>query len=84
MRNNLARQAFALRARFPDAATKLTPTLLTWRGTLQPNELSRVYTVRITLINGGYPKVYVLDPVLDGRPANRSHTDSATTPSVFT
>lgn len=68
MGNSLARQAFALRARFPDATTKLTSTRLTWTGALQPNELSRVYTVRITVINGGYPKVDVLDPVLEGRP----------------
>lgn len=68
MGNNLARQAFALRPRFPDATTKLTPTRFTWTGTLQPNDLSRVYTVRITLTDGQYPKVEVLDPVLEGRP----------------
>ena len=33
-----------------------------------PNELSRVYTVRITLPEGRFPKVEVLDPVLETRP----------------
>ena len=65
--NSLVRQAFALRARFPDAKTKLTPTRFTWTGPLQPNELSRVYTVRITLAQGRFPKVDVLDPALEGR-----------------
>jgi hypothetical protein len=66
--NSLVRQAFALRARFPEAKTKLMPTRFTWTGTLQPNELSRVYTVRITLTEGRFPKVDVLDPALEGRP----------------
>lgn len=65
MANSLVRQAFALRARFPEAKTKLMPTRFTWTGTLQPNELSRVYTVRITLTEGRFPKVDVLDPALE-------------------
>ncbi len=62
------RQAFALHGRFPKAKTKLTPTRFTWTGTLQPTELSRVYTVRIALDAGRYPKVRVIDPVLETRP----------------
>lgn len=68
MANSLVRQAFALHPRFPEAKTKLTPTRFTWTGRLQPNELSRVYTVRITLFEGRFPRVDVLDPVLEGRP----------------
>jgi hypothetical protein len=64
----LVRQAFALRARLPEAKAKLTPTRFTWTGRLQPNELSRVYAVRITLIDGRFPRVDVLDPDLETRP----------------
>ena len=66
--SDLARQAFALRARFPEAKTKLTPTRLVWIGKLQPNTASRMYTVRVTLGGGQYPRVEVLDPVLEARP----------------
>ena len=66
--SSLVRQAFALRGTFPKAKTKLTPTRFTWIGRLQPSELSRVYTVRITLDDGRYPKVRVIDPVLATRP----------------
>jgi len=65
---SLVRQAFALRGRFSKAKTKLTPTRFTWTGTLQPSELSRIYTVRITLDAGRYPMVEVLDPALESRP----------------
>ncbi len=68
MTNSLARQAFALRARFPEAKTKLTPTRFTWIAALQPSELSRIYTVRVTLADCRFPKVEVLDPALEGRP----------------
>lgn len=68
MGNNLVRQAFTLRARFPEATTKLTPTRFTWTGKLQPNQLARAYRVRIVLVDGRYPKIDVLDPVLEGRP----------------
>ena len=43
------RQAFVLDGVFPKAKTKLTTTRFTWVSTLQPTELSRVYTVRIVL-----------------------------------
>jgi len=66
--NSLVRQAFALRARFPEAKTKLTPTRFTWIAALQPSELSRIYTVRVTLADCRFPKVEVLDPALEGRP----------------
>ncbi len=67
MPSNLARQAFALRAQFPDAKTKLTSTRFTWTGTLQPTPASRIYTVRITLANWHHPQVEILDPALEGR-----------------
>jgi hypothetical protein len=66
--NNLARQAFALRAQFPDATTKLRPTRFTWIGILQPTPTSRTYTVRITLTERSFPHVEVLEPALVGRP----------------
>lgn len=66
--NKLAQQAFALRARFPDAKGKLTPTRFAWTGTLQPNPASRVYTVRIVLDNGRFPRVEVIEPMLETRP----------------
>jgi hypothetical protein len=66
--NSLVRQAFALRARFPEAKTRLAPTRVAWTGTLQPSELSRIYTVHITLTDGRFPKVEVLDPALESRP----------------
>lgn len=69
MANSLVRQAFALRGAFPKAKTKLTPTRFTWTDTLQPTELSRVYTVRV-ILNAGpyYPKVRVICPLLETRP----------------
>ncbi len=68
MPNHLARQAFALRAQFPGAKTKLTPTRFMWTGTLQPTPASRAYTVRITLVERRFPRVEVLEPGLEGRP----------------
>jgi len=66
--NDLVRQAFALRGTFPKAKTRLTTTRFTWTGTLQPTQLSRVYSVRITL-NAGlyYPQVRVINPQLETR-----------------
>lgn len=66
--NSLAQQAFALRARFPEAKAKLTPTRLTWTGDLKPNELSRLYRVRVTILQGQLPSVEVVDPLLESRP----------------
>ncbi len=68
MANSLVRQAFALHGAFPKAKTKLTTTRFTWVSTLQPTELSRVYTVRIVLHAGRYPNVRVINPVLESRP----------------
>lgn len=68
MANNLARQAFALRARFPDAKGKLTPTRFVWTGTLQPSPGSRFYTVHIALSDGRFPHVKVIRPTLEPRP----------------
>lgn len=68
MPNNLARQAFGLRAKFPNARTKLTPTSFSWTATLQPHLASRIYTVRITVSQRGYPRVEVLEPALEARP----------------
>lgn len=66
--NHLARQAFAFRGRFPDAKAELSSTRLVWVGTLQPTPASRVYTVRITVTKTRYPRVDVIDPVLETRP----------------
>lgn len=68
MVNRLVRQAFALRARFPDAKGKLSPTRFVWTTTLQPNHASRVYTVRIVLENCRFPRVEVIEPALETRP----------------
>lgn len=66
--NSLARQAFALRARFPEARVKLSPTRFVWTDTLQPSPASRFYTVRIVLSNGRFPRVEVVEPTLETRP----------------
>lgn len=68
MVNSLTRQAFALRARFPDATGRLTPGRFVWTGRLQPTPVSRVYTIRIVLSNGRFPCVEVIEPTLETRP----------------
>lgn len=70
MVSSLARQAFALRARFPDGRGKLSPTRFVWTGTLQPNVVSRAYTVRIVLNKEQFPRVEVIEPTLETRPGD--------------
>ena len=57
-------QALGLRSVFPDARLRLMPGRLSWTGQLQPNDLSRMYTVQITYTRGRYPAVWVLAPEL--------------------
>jgi hypothetical protein len=65
---SLAHQAFALRARYPDAQLQLRSGRLLWTGDLRPNSLSRDYTVQIRYHPGGHPEVRVENPQLDERP----------------
>lgn len=58
-----AQQAFALRARFPDANGKLKAGRLVWIGVLQPTPLSCSYRVEITYRSRQEPQVRVLDPL---------------------
>ena len=60
-RFSAAQQAFALRARFPDATAVLKPGLLVWTGMLTPTPLSRSYLVEITYRPPRTPRVRVLD-----------------------
>lgn len=57
-----------MRARFPDARGKLSPTRFVWTGTLQPSPASRIYAVCIVLRNGQFPHVEVIEPILESRP----------------
>jgi hypothetical protein len=72
---SLVQQAFALRASFPEAKTKLNATRLLWMSVLQPTALSRSYRVQITYVLRQYPSVRVLDE-LAGR-------DGASLPHVY-
>src|SRR6266540_679485 len=66
--HSLAKQAFALKGKFPKAKVSLKPMLLVWTGTVQPTQGSRVYTVRMTYKHGRFPEVRVLSPALESRP----------------
>jgi hypothetical protein len=68
-RRSLVQQAFALHGQFPNAKVKLTPTLLDWTDTIQPTAASRTYTVRITYTLRRYPRVRIVGPKLESRPA---------------
>jgi hypothetical protein len=65
-RLTMAQQALGLRSVFPDTRLTLKPGWLSWTGRLQPCDLSRIYTVRITYTRGRYPAVRVLAPELKG------------------
>jgi hypothetical protein len=62
---SMAQQALGLRSVFPDAQVRLTPNGLRWTGSLQPSDLSLVYTVRIEYERGQYPAIRVLAPELE-------------------
>jgi hypothetical protein len=76
MTASLAKQAFALRARFPSSVIAINSRQLTWQGSLQPTPASRDYSVQITYRQEQYPAVRVLEPVLDPR-------DDASLPHVY-
>ncbi len=64
-RLTIAQQALGLRSVFPDAELVMRRDRLSWKGRLQPCELSRIYTVQITYRNGRYPVTRILDPQLE-------------------
>ena len=60
----MAQQAFGLRSVFPSSDLRLRPDNLYWTGDLQPSDLSRVYSMRVTYRRGQYPVTRVLSPKL--------------------
>ncbi len=63
-RLTIAQQALGLRSIFPDAELAMRRNRLSWKGRLQPCELSRIYTVQVTYTRGRYPVTRILDPQL--------------------
>lgn len=63
-RLTIAQQALGLRSVFPDSRPVIRRDRLCWTGRLQPCELSRIYTVKITYTVGRYPVTRILDPRL--------------------
>lgn len=63
-RLTIAQQALGLRSVFPDTEPVMRRGRLSWKGRLQPCELSRIYTVQITYTRGRYPVARILDPQL--------------------
>jgi hypothetical protein len=63
-RLTIAQQALGLRSVFPDSRPVIRRGRLCWTGRLQPCELSRIYTVKITYTVGRYPVTRILDPPL--------------------
>ena len=63
-RLTIAQQALGLRSIFPDAELVMRRNRLSWKGRLQPCELSRIYTVQVTYTRGRYPVTRILDPQL--------------------
>lgn len=63
-RLTIAQQALGLRSVFPDSRPVIRRDRLCWTGRLQPCELSRIYTVKITYTVGRYPVTRVVDPQL--------------------
>jgi hypothetical protein len=66
--DSLPKQAFALRASFPNAKLELSPHRLLWHGAITPTALSRTYDVSINFSPPRYPTVRVLAPALQDRP----------------
>jgi hypothetical protein len=64
-RLTIAQQALGLRSVFPDTEPVIGRDGLSWKGQLQPCELSRIYTVQITYTHGRYPVTRILDPQLE-------------------
>jgi hypothetical protein len=63
-RLTIAQQALGLRSVFPETRPVIRRDRLCWTGRLQPCELSRIYTVKITYTAGSYPVTRILDPQL--------------------
>jgi hypothetical protein len=62
-----AQQAFALSREFPGSRLNVRRGTLVWLGELQPTEISRSYSVRVTLGHDYIPRVRVMSPILDSR-----------------
>lgn len=64
----VAQQALALAREFSGARLDVRAGKLAWHGELQPTEISRTYSVRITLGHDRIPRVRVVAPELETRP----------------
>ena len=60
----LAQHAAVLRAMYPNSKTTINKGLLTWRATIQPMALARLYRVELQYRLGEHPKIRVLEPNL--------------------
>lgn len=68
---SLAKQNIAMRREFPHFESIWSKNSVTWVGTIQPTELSRVYTVRITYSLENPPRVEVINPKLKRNDKNQ-------------
>jgi hypothetical protein len=69
---SLAQQGFRLSAAYPQfKSTAGSRYRASWQGTLQPTELSNIYTVEISYILGRRPDIHVLDPHLQVHPDHK-------------
>jgi len=55
-------QAHRLQTYFPDSKCLIKNNILTWKGYLQPMELSPKYLIKVVYQQEKHPDVYVLDP----------------------
>ncbi|MBM4569063.1 hypothetical protein GS489_00730 [Rhodococcus hoagii] len=76
-RLSVSQQALALRALLPHARIRLGTNGFTATVKLQPNPVSRQYTVRIKYRSDGVPEVHVLSPAL------RLHPDAEELPHIY-
>lgn len=65
---SVGQQAVALRTLLPHARIRVRANVLAAIAELQPNPLSRRYTVRINYRSGGVPEVHVVTPTLHLHP----------------
>ena len=73
---NAAQQALAISHAFPGTKIDLRCGRLRWEGVLQPSEMSRAYTVTISLGNDRIPRTRVISPELERR-------DGASIPHLY-
>ncbi len=64
----LAQQAYLLRQIMPQAACRIRQGRLVCTATLQPTDLSCLYTVQVAYVYGDRPITHVRNPALQTRP----------------